>query len=122
MTTLTLRPSGLLDGPDHVAVADDEDVAVGIRHLERAMWLAGDADGHWEALRLPLVVDGVDILDHQVPTHWTRSDLLRVVSDRKVRPAPPPTARPAQWLTGGWVPSEGRSERELGDPTHGPVR
>ena len=88
MTTLALRPRVLLDGPDHVAIADDEDVAVGIRHLERTMWLAGDDGGHWETLRPPLVVDGIDILDHQVPTNWTRSDLLRVVSDRKVRPAP----------------------------------
>ena len=81
-------PVGRSDRAHDVAVADDEDVAVGVGHLERAMRRAVGDGGDREPLRQPLGVGGVDVVDHEIPADGTGREVLSVMADPEVGPAP----------------------------------
>ena len=82
-----LEFTGSLYGSNHVAVADDEDMTVRIRHLEGAVGRAVDDDSYLQPLRLPFVMGSIEVLHHEVPTDGTGLDMLWVVKDHQVRPA-----------------------------------
>ena len=77
-----------LDGSNDVAVADDYDVAVWVGHLKPAMGRFVDDVGHGDLFRLPLVMDEVDVVHHQVPTDRSGGNLLGVGPDHQVGSAP----------------------------------
>ena len=81
------RSRSRLDGPDDVAVAHDDNMAVWIGHLEAPMWWTVHDDAYGKPFGLPLRVGRVEVLHHEVPADGPGRDVLGVVSDREVRSA-----------------------------------